>query len=324
MSSIPATAPADGALTHKQILTILAGLMVGMFLAALDQTIVSTAIRTIADDLHGLSAAGLGHHRVPDHLDDHDAAVRQAVRHLRPQAAVPHRDHDLHRRLAAVHVRPPRCTSSPRSAPSRASARAVCSRWRWRSWATSSPPRERARYQGYFLAVFGISSVLGPLIGGFFAGPASILGIAGWRWVFLVNVPIGIVALLRRRRDPAPPARRGASHRIDWWGAAALIVGAGAAAASSPSRAAMWGWDVAASRSPATLIGALGLVAFVYVERRMGDDALIPLRLFRSRMFSIGSRPVGSHRHGHVRRDGSRCRCTCRSSRARPRPSPGC
>ena len=52
MSSIPATAPAtDGALTHKQILTILSGLMLGMFLAALDQTIVSTAIRTIGDDL---------------------------------------------------------------------------------------------------------------------------------------------------------------------------------------------------------------------------------------------------------------------------------
>ena len=58
------------------------------------------------------------------------------------------------------------------------------------------PARERARYQGYFLAVFGTSSVLGPVIGGFFAGADQILGIDGWRWVFLVNVPIGVLALV--------------------------------------------------------------------------------------------------------------------------------
>ena len=58
------------------------------------------------------------------------------------------------------------------------------------------PPRERAKYQGYFLAVFGTSSVIGPLVGGFFAGTSTILGITGWRWVFLVNVPIGIIALV--------------------------------------------------------------------------------------------------------------------------------
>ena len=56
-------------------------------------------------------------------------------------------------------------------------------------------PRERAKYQGYFLAVFGISSVIGPLIGGLLAGTPEILFITGWRWVFLMNLPIGIVAL---------------------------------------------------------------------------------------------------------------------------------
>ncbi len=77
------------------------------------------------------------------------------------------------------------------------------------------PPRERAKYQGYFLAVFGTSSVLGPVIGGFFAGQATILGIDGWRWVFLINVPIGIVALLLVMRNlhlPAHPPR--APHRL--------------------------------------------------------------------------------------------------------------
>jgi MFS family permease len=58
------------------------------------------------------------------------------------------------------------------------------------------PPRERGRYQGWFMAVFGTSSVLGPVIGGAFAGQDTLLGIDGWRWIFYVNVPIGLVALV--------------------------------------------------------------------------------------------------------------------------------
>src|SRR6195952_2991552 len=57
------------------------------------------------------------------------------------------------------------------------------------------PPRERAKYQGYFMATFATASVLGPVIGGFFAGTRSILGFSGWRWIFYINVPIGILAL---------------------------------------------------------------------------------------------------------------------------------
>ena len=83
------------------------------------------------------------------------------------------------------------------------------------------PPRERAKYQGYFLAVFGTSSVLGPVIGGFFAGQDTILGIAGWRWVFLVNVPIGIAALVVVTKTLHLQHTR-LDHRIDWWGAASL------------------------------------------------------------------------------------------------------
>ena len=86
------------------------------------------------------------------------------------------------------------------------------------------PPRERARYQGYFLAVFGTSSVLGPVVGGFFAGQAHIATISGWRWVFLVNVPIGIIALaVVTRVLHIPHTRR--DHRIDWWGAITITVG---------------------------------------------------------------------------------------------------
>ena len=164
--SRPAPAQASGELSHRQILTILSGLMLGMFLASLDQTIVSTAIKTIGNDLHGLSAQAWVTTAFLITLDDRRAAVRQAVGHLRPQAAVHARDRDLRGRLGAVRPGHSRCTSSPRSARSRASAPAASCRWPWRSWATSSRPGERARYQGYMMAVFASSSVLGPVLGG--------------------------------------------------------------------------------------------------------------------------------------------------------------
>src|SRR3954454_681886 len=85
------------------------------------------------------------------------------------------------------------------------------------------PPRERSRYQGFFMAVFGMSSVLGPVIGGFFAGQESLLGITGWRWVFLINVPIGMAALaIVARVLHIPHVRR--DHRIDYLGAALLTI----------------------------------------------------------------------------------------------------
>ena len=159
-------------------------------------------------------------------------------------------------------------------------------------------------YQGYFLAVFGTSSVLGPVVGGFFAGQATILGIAGWRWVFLVNVPIGIVALVVVAAVlNLPHTRR--DHRIDWRGALALIVGL-VPLLIVAEQGRGWGWG---SPRPLGLLRCSASSACVVVHprpsRRMGDEALIPLRLFRNRTFSLTS-VVGVHRrHGHVRRASS-------------------
>jgi EmrB/QacA subfamily drug resistance transporter len=286
MSSIPATAPAtDGALTHKQILTILTGLMLGMFLAALDQTIVATAIRTIGDDLHGLSA---------------QAWVTTAFL-ITSTIATP-----LYGKLSDIYGRKPLfmiaitifITGSALCGLSQsmymlAAFRAFQGLGAGGLFSLALAimgdliaPRERARYQGYFMAVFATSSVLGPVVGGFFAGQQSILGITGWRWIFYINVPIGLIALVvvnrtlhvhRERRD----------HRIDWYGATALIVGL-VPLLIIAEQGRLWGWA-----SPVAfacyLIGVAGLASFVYVESRMGDDALIPLRLFRSRNFAVGS-----------------------------------
>jgi MFS family permease len=147
-------------------------------------------------------------------------------------------------------------------------------------------PRERARYQGYFLAVFGTSSVLGPVVGGFFAGRSSILAIAGWRWVFLVNVPIGLVALVVVWYTLNIPVRR-REARIDWAGSVALIVCL-VPILIVAEQGDTWGWGSGLA-ALCYAIGAGGLAAFITAEHRMRDDALIPLRFFRNRVFSLCS-----------------------------------
>src|SRR6478735_2582798 len=188
----PVKAPA---LSHKQIQVILLGLMAGMLLAALDQTIVSTSIRVIADDLHGLSAQ----------------AWATTAYLITSTITTP-----LYGKLSDIYGRRPLfitaisifiagsvASGMAQSMTELAAFRAIQGLGAGGLFSLALailadivPPRERSRYQGYFLAVFGTSSVLGPIVGGFFAGADTILGITGWRWVFLINVPIGIVALV--------------------------------------------------------------------------------------------------------------------------------
>ena len=191
--------------------------MSGMFLAALDQTIVATAIRTIADDLNGLSLQAWA---TTAYLITSTISTPLYGKLSRPLRAPPvlHRRHlDLRRRLA--------CSAGfAQSMYQLAGFRAFQGIGAGGLFSLALaiigdivPPRERAKYQGYFLAVFGTSSVLGPVVGGFLAGQATILGITGWRWVFLVNVPIGIVSLLLVVRTlHLPHTRR--DHRIDYRG----------------------------------------------------------------------------------------------------------
>ncbi|GAB3589562.1 MDR family MFS transporter [Angustibacter peucedani] len=291
MTSDAAAAPAapsadhDGGLTHRQILTILVGLMMGMFLAALDQTIVATAIRTIADDLNGLSV---------------QAWVTTAYL-ITSTIATP-----LYGKLSDIYGRKPffitaisifvvgslLCTFST-SMYMLAAFRALQGLGAGGLFSLALAiigdivsPRERAKYQGYFLAVFGTSSVLGPVVGGFFAGADSILGVTGWRWVFLVNVPIGIAALYVVNHTLNIEHHRH-DHRIDWRGAVALTVGL-VPLLTVAEQGREWGWG--SGRSIACfVVGVVGLVAFFVAERAMGDEALIPLRLFRDRTVSTST-----------------------------------
>nr|WP_202238643.1 MDR family MFS transporter [Streptomyces sp. SN-593] len=256
--------------------------MLGMFLAALDQTIVSTAIRTIADDLHGLN----------------QQAWTTTAYLITSTITTP-----LYGKLSDIHGRKPYfiaaisifivgsvlCTFST-SMIELAVFRAFqgIGAGGLMSLALAIigdivPPRERARYQGYILAVFATSSVAGPLIGGFLAGQSSVLAIAGWRWVFLVNVPIGIIGLFVVARVlNVPHTRR--EHRIDWWGALTIVLGV-VPLLLIAEQGESWGW-LSARALVCYVVGVVGVVAWVLVERRMGDEALIPMRLFRNTVFS--------------------------------------
>jgi EmrB/QacA subfamily drug resistance transporter len=147
-------------------------------------------------------------------------------------------------------------------------------------------PRERSRYMGYFMAVFGVSSVAGPVVGGLFAGMESFLGTAGWRWVFLVNVPIALVALVVVARVLNIPHQR-VDHRIDFVGAGLLTVGL-VPLLIVAEQGREWGWASGTSIA-LYVVGVLGLAGFVFTEKRMGDEALLPLRLFRRQTFSLGN-----------------------------------
>jgi len=270
---------APGEYTHKQILTILTGLLLGMFLGALDQSIVSTSIRTIADDLHGLSAQAwvttayliTSTITTPIYGKLGDLWGRKRLFMFAITIFV----------LGSL-----LCTLSS-SMYELAGFRAFQGLGAGGLFTLVLAiigdivsPRERAKYTGYFMATFGTSSVLGPVIGGLLAGTGSILGIAGWRWVFLVNVPIGVVALIVVFRTlHVHHVRR--STRIDWMGALALVICL-VPLLTVAEQGQAWGWS--SGRSIACfLIGAVGLVLFIAAEAHMKDAALIPLRLFKIR-----------------------------------------
>ena len=274
-------------MTHRQILLVIYGLMAGMFLSSLDQTIVGTAIRTIGDDLKGL---------------DQQAWVTTAYL-ITSTIAVP-----IYGKLSDIFGRRPLfifgiavfllgslASSFSTSMLMLAGFRAL--QGIGAGALMSIPlaimgdilaPRERAKYQGYFFAVFGISSVIGPLIGGLFAGADSILFLDGWRWVFLINVPIGVVALLMVIAFlHLPKFERHAKPRIDWWGATFVVV-ALVPLLIVAEQGREWGW-ASAGAIACYAIGGLGVIAFVVTERLMKEDAIIPLRLFSSRVFSMAT-----------------------------------
>ena len=272
--------PAAAEFTHRQILTILGGLLAGMALAALDQTIVSTSLPTIVGDLGGLE----------------DIAMVVTAYLLTETVATP-----IFGKLSDVYGRPKLfrvaivvfvvgsmlCGIAQelwqlvlfRAVQGVGSGGLISM-----AFATMGdviPPRQRGRYTGYFSSVFAITSVVGPLVGGFLTDHVS------WRWIFYVNVPIGIAALVvtSRALRPLSAPRAAERKRLDVGGATLLVIGVGALLLTLE-----WGGTEHEWTSPLMIALALGavatLVAWVLWERRAADP-IVPLRLFRSDVVAV-------------------------------------
>ena len=141
-------------------------------------------------------------------------------------------------------------------------------------------PRDRGRYQGYFGAVFGLATVVGPLLGGFFVDSLS------WQWIFYVNLPIGLVGLAVIATVFQPRTDR-VSHQIDYLGAALLAGGLAAIVLFTSLGGTTYAWD-----SPQLIllivIGVVLLVGFVFAERRAAEP-ILPLEIFSNRVFRVTS-----------------------------------
>jgi EmrB/QacA subfamily drug resistance transporter len=278
--TVAAEAPpgSSTAYSHRQILLIMSGLMMGLLLASLDQTIVSTALTTISRDFGRLdlyswvitaylltSTASTPLYGKISDIYGRKRIFEIAVVIFLAGSALSGLSQNMYQLILF------RGVQGVGAGGLMTLAMAIMG--------DVVAPRERGRYQGYFGAVFGISSVLGPLIGGFLVDQAS------WRWVFYVNIPIGAVALVVINRV-LQLDHRPRKAKVDVLGSVLIVLGVSlflvaVQNASAAARITTLSWVYG--------ITGLGLiVAFVWWEGR-APEPIIPLHLFKNRVFTVAN-----------------------------------
>jgi EmrB/QacA subfamily drug resistance transporter len=283
MSDQAQTPPAQA--THKEIMVVLSGLMVGMLLAALDQTIVSTALKSIVEDFNGLS---------------HYTWVVTAYL-LTSTASTP-----LYGKISDLYGRRPVfqfavvtfligsfLAGAAQNMGQLIAFRAIQGLGAGGLMALTFviigdlvSPRERGKYQGYFGAVWGLSAVAGPLLGGFFSDSNTIFGIAGWRWIFYINLPFGILALILTSASLKNSSIR-REHSIDYLGALLMVSSVTALLIGISVFGPESGW--LSSKTLATLGLAFVLAVVFLMQERRATEPILPLDLFKNHTFSLTS-----------------------------------
>lgn len=263
----------------------MSGLMTGILLAALDQTVVSTALKSIVEEFNGLS---------------HYTWVVTAYL-LTSTAVTP-----LYGKVSDIYGRRPVyifsivtfllgsfLAGAATSMEQLIAFRALQGVGAGGLFALSFiiigdivSPRDRGKYQGLFGAVWGVSSVAGPLLGGFFADRGEILGVTGWRWIFYINLPFGIIALLVTLAVLHIP-RPNLKHRIDYLGALYMVISVTALLLGISVTGPTDGWlhPYTLAYFAAAIVFAL---LFLWWETKV-DEPILPLRLFRNHTFSLTS-----------------------------------
>ncbi|OKH90848.1 MDR family MFS transporter [Streptomyces uncialis] len=263
----------------RSVLVSIGALLLGMLLASLDQTIVSTALPTIVSDLGGL-----------DHLSWVVTAYLLASTAATPlwgKLGDQYGRKRLFQTAVVIFLIGSALCGIAQNMPQLIGFRALQGLGGGGLMVLSMaivgdlvPPRERGRYQGLFGAVFGTTSVLGPLLGGVLTEQLS------WRWVFYVNLPLGAVALVVIATSLRIP-RRDTRHTIDYLGTFLIASVATCLVLVASLGGTTWAWDSAPIIGLA-LLGLLLAVAFVAVERRAAEPVL-PLKLFRVRTFTLAA-----------------------------------
>lgn len=272
-------------LTHREILIIMSSLMTGLLLAALDQTIVSTALKSIVEEFNGLN---------------HYTWVVTAYL-LTSTASTP-----LYGKISDLYGRRPvyqfsivvfligsflagASTSMEQLIATRALQGLGAGGLMGLTFVIIGDivaPRERGKYQGLFGAVWGISSVAGPLLGGYFSDRSSILGITGWRWIFYINLPFGILALVITAMVlHIPKVKR--EHKIDYLGALLMVISVVALLIALSVLGPENGWSD--NRTVATLAaGVIFALLFIFWEFK-ATEPILPMNLFKNRTFTLTS-----------------------------------
>ena len=275
----PPGGPGETGFTHHQILVIMSGLMMGMFLAALDQTIVSTALPTIVGDFHRsnllswvitayllASTASTPLWGKAGDLYGRKRVFQLAILVFLVASALCGASQNMFELIAF------RGLQGVGGGGLLSLAFAIIG--------DVIPPRERGRYQGYFGAVFGVASVVGPLAGGFAVDSLS------WRYIFYINLPLGIAALIVTNRVLRLPMRK-REVLIDWWGALLLVAGVSCLllATQLGGTSHPWGsWQIIGLFA----LGALILIGFG-IREATAPEPILPLRLFKLRIFTVSN-----------------------------------